>query len=263
MINDVRSRSPHEIVVSKQGYRSWQSRFELQSEDAMQLPPVALEPLESGFALDSVPSGAAVFVDSKRLEQATPVRVADLTPGDHQIKLEADGYAPWESSLHVTPGTVLDLPTAQLIAHAQEPESPPAQASPSAPSSLAQQSTATASSSPRPHHGTSSSRPRGPDEQPPSPSPVSVAPQPEPEPEPEPAAPASSGGTGTLRVQTRPWSKVSIDGRPVGTTPLMNVPLSAGKHTLTFVNDDFGIQKTVKVQIEAGQVLTQVLTLTE
>ena len=43
----------------------------------------------------------------------------------------------------------------------------------------------------------------------------------------------------------------------------MNVPLSAGKHTLLFVNDDFGIRKTVKVQIEAGQVLTQVLTLTD
>jgi serine/threonine-protein kinase len=64
-------------------------------------------------------------------------------------------------------------------------------------------------------------------------------------------------------VQTRPWSKVSIDGRPVGTTPLMNVPLSAGSHTLTFTNDDFGIKKVVKVQIEAGQVLTQVLTLTD
>jgi hypothetical protein len=43
----------------------------------------------------------------------------------------------------------------------------------------------------------------------------------------------------------------------------MNIPLSAGSHTLTFTNDDFGIKKVVKVQIEAGQVLTQVLTLTE
>ncbi|MFI5309311.1 MAG: PEGA domain-containing protein, partial [Polyangiales bacterium] len=81
--------------------------------------------------------------------------------------------------------------------------------------------------------------------------------------EPAPAPAAEGGGTGTLRVQTRPWSNVLVDGRMVGTTPLMNVPVSAGRHTLTFVNDDFGIRKTVKVQIEAGQVLTQVLTLTE
>jgi serine/threonine protein kinase len=265
VINDVALSTPHEIVVSRDGYRSWQSRFELQSEDPMQLPPVVLEALESGFALDSVPSGAAVFVDNKRLEQATPVRVADLTPGDHQIKLEADGYAPWESSLHVTPGTVLDLPTAQLIAHAQEQEARPLQPAPSAASSsapsAASSSASSASGSHRPH---STPRPRGLDEQPPSPAPVAARPEPEPEPGPEAAAPSGgSVGTGTLRVQTRPWSKVTIDGRPAGTTPLMNVPLSAGKHTLIFVNDDFGIKKTVKVQIEAGQVLTQVLTLTD
>jgi hypothetical protein len=57
--------------------------------------------------------------------------------------------------------------------------------------------------------------------------------------------------------------RAGVDGHLVGTTPLMNVPLSAGRHTLTFVNEDFGIRKTVKVQIEAGQTLTQVLTLTE
>jgi serine/threonine-protein kinase len=98
--------------------------------------------------------------------------------------------------------------------------------------------------------------------------------EPEPADDPEPAAapeesvdtePAASaaGGMGTLRVQTRPWSKVFVDGRLVGNTPLMGLELSAGRHTLTFVNDDFGIRKTVKVQVEAGQTLTQVLTLTE
>jgi serine/threonine-protein kinase len=264
VINDVMIAVPHEIIVSKQGYRSWQSRFELQSEDAMELPAIVLDPLESGFALDSVPSGAAVYVDGKRFEQATPVRVSDLTPGDHQIKLEAVGYAPWESSLHVTPGTVLDLPTAQLIAHAQEPEAPP----PSRPEPSVSSSSTLSSTVASAHtHHQPAPRPRDPDEQPPSPPPAAApvaAPHPEPEPEPEPAPSASAGGgTGTLRVQTRPWSKVSIDGRPVGTTPLMNVQLSAGKHTLTFTNDDFGIHKTVKVQIEAGQILTQVLTLTE
>ena len=64
-----------------------------------------------------------------------------------------------------------------------------------------------------------------------------------------------------LRVQTRPWSKVFVDGRPVGTTPLTGLTLSAGRHTLTFVNEDFGIRKTVKIEIEAGQTLTQSLTL--
>ena len=94
--------------------------------------------------------------------------------------------------------------------------------------------------------------------------------------EPEPAPPSRAGAgararnrpraeaaAARLRVQTRPWSKVFVDGRMVGNTPLMGVEISAGRHTLTFVNDDFGIRKTVKVDVEPGQVVTQVLTLDE
>jgi hypothetical protein len=257
---------PHEVVVSKPGYRAWSSQFQLQPDETMQLPPVSLEPLESGFALDSVPSGAAVYVDAKRLEQTTPVRVGDLGAGDHQIRLEAQGYSPWESSLHVTPGTVLELPTAQLSARAADSE---AQAQPK----LAAQQSPSAPTLPATAHAPPRSSPRPA----PSPRPVSTrpaAPVPEeatheapaheaPAPSPPAAAEATSGGSGTLRVQTRPWSKVLVDGRLVGTTPLMNVPVSAGHHTLTFVNDDFGIRKSVKIQVEDGQTLTQVLNLTE
>jgi serine/threonine protein kinase len=262
VVNQVVPSVQHEVIVSKTGYRSWSTQFELQAGETMQLPSVNLEGIESGFALDSVPSGATVFVDSKRLQQATPVRVADLGPGDHQIRLEAQGYSPWESQLHVTPGTVLDLPTAQLIAHA-ETEAPRGSAYPSSQAAkppVAPTAPRVARATPPVMSATRAAPP-------PRPTP---APAPEPEaqeeaPAPPKAAPAesASGGTGTLRVQTRPWSKVLVDGRMLGTTPLMNVPLSAGHHTLTFVNDDFGIRKSVKVQIEAGQVLTQVLTLTD
>jgi serine/threonine-protein kinase len=262
VINDVVPSVQHEIVVRKAGYRETTTRFELQADQAdkdkpMELPAITLEALESGFALDSVPSSAAVFVDGQRQAQTTPVRVTALGPGDHLIRLEAEGYAPWESSLHVTPGTVLDLPTAQLIARAPEPD----QRSAPRPAPIA---APVAAPAPRPRaRATGSSAASRPVHEE-----IAAAPEPAPvqheEPAPEPAAePAASGGTGTLRVQTRPWSKVFADGRPLGNTPLMNVSLSAGKHTLLFVNDDFGIRKTVKVQIEAGQVLTQVLTLTD
>jgi serine/threonine-protein kinase len=64
-------------------------------------------------------------------------------------------------------------------------------------------------------------------------------------------------------VQTRPWSKVFVDGKFIGNTPLMGVDVPAGRRTLTFVNDEFGIRKVVKLQVTAGQVTTQVLTLTD
>jgi serine/threonine protein kinase len=247
----ISARTNHEIVVSKAGYRSWSLKFALDADETMQLQPVVLESLESGFSLDSRPPGASVFVDGRRLAKGTPLRVVDLEPGDHHVRIEAEGYAPWESSLHVTRGMVLDLPTAQLMARtaAPIPQPLPAPALPTRPvSAPSAQSTRVRRSTPPPREA-----------------PV-AQPRPQPEQEATPAPPrerpsSGGGGTGMLRVQTRPWSKVFVDGRPVGTTPLTGLTLSAGRHTLTFVNEDFGIRKTVKIEVEAGQTLTQSLTL--
>jgi len=70
------------------------------------------------------------------------------------------------------------------------------------------------------------------------------------------------GGNGTLRINTRPWSQVFVDGQLIGNTPQMNIPLRAGAHRVTLVNSDFNIRETVSVTITAGQTETRVLTLT-
>ena len=145
---------------------------------------------------------------------------------------------------------MLELPTAQLMAVA--PERPDAHARPLAPIAAAPCPQPARRPSPAAARARAALAARAAAAAPRAgarPEPVAAA-EPEPEPEPEPAG---GGGTGTLRVQTRPWSKVFVDGRLVGNTPLMGVELSAGRHTLTFVNDDFGIRKTVKVDIQAGQ----------
>ncbi|MDH5671676.1 MAG: protein kinase [Myxococcales bacterium] len=228
VIGEVVPKQPHEIVVSKTGYRPWSSRFELQPDEMMQLPPVKLELLESGFALSSEPPGAAVFVDNRKLPQTTPLRVIDLSPGDHQIRLEAEGFAPWGSSLHVTPGTVLDLPQARLI-----------------PSAAAQND--------------QDKRDRGEVERPrPQKRDAPMVKRPPPREKP-PVEKAS--GSGTLRVQTRPWSKVFVDGRLIGTTPQMAITVSAGRHTVTFRNPDFGLEKTIQVNVKNGEVVTKILNL--
>ncbi len=237
---EVKPGITHDVEVSSPGYRPWSSKIELQPGQTLDLPTITLEKIEAGFQLASVPPGATVVVDGRRLAQLTPIRMADLEPGDHQIRLEHDGFSPWESALHVTPGTVLELQTASLRALTPELAPPPQAAK--------QQTAAPAPRTPR------APRPVGNNE------PANTLPAPEPEPAPRVAA---SGGTGTLRVNTRPWSKVFIDGRLIGNTPQMNISLEAGKHSVTLVNDDFAIRKTVKVEIRAGEVETQVLTLTE
>jgi hypothetical protein len=57
---------------------------------------------------------------------------------------------------------------------------------------------------------------------------------------------------GYLTVRTVPWSKVFEGARLIGTTPMANVPLTEGTHTLTFVNPDLPPTKRA-VTVRAGE----------
>ncbi len=72
----------------------------------------------------------------------------------------------------------------------------------------------------------------------------------------------SGGGTGTLRVNSQPWSEIHIDGRRIGTTPQMNLSLAAGRHRVTFINPDINVRETVTVTIRAGETETLIRRLT-
>ncbi|MDW8361904.1 MAG: protein kinase, partial [Myxococcales bacterium] len=49
-------------------------------------------------------------------------------------------------------------------------------------------------------------------------------------------------GTGFLRLDTVPWSHVTLEGRRLGTTPLLRVELPAGTHTLVLENPELGLR---------------------
>jgi hypothetical protein len=68
-------------------------------------------------------------------------------------------------------------------------------------------------------------------------------------------------GTGTLQINTVPWSQVYIDGQLVGNTPQMGLTLRAGTHRVTLVNTDFDIRHTISVEIRAGQTERRVVQL--
>jgi serine/threonine-protein kinase len=74
--------------------------------------------------------------------------------------------------------------------------------------------------------------------------------------------PAAAGG-GTLRVNTRPWSQVFVDGRLVGNTPQLGIPLSAGTHKLKLVSPDLGLTKQMSIKVGKGQTITKVINLVE
>ncbi|MFT3840520.1 MAG: serine/threonine-protein kinase [Myxococcaceae bacterium] len=83
------------------------------------------------------------------------------------------------------------------------------------------------------------------------------------------AAPADAGvpankavaRTGKLTLSTTPWTKVVLNGRVLGDTPLVEVPLPAGKHVLKLTNDEKNISRSIEVEIKPGQTTAKKLSL--
>ena len=86
--------------------------------------------------------------------------------------------------------------------------------------------------------------------------PVVVAPKPETAPK-EPAKPkepaATAGGEAFLNINSRPASTVLLDGKPLGPTPRVKVAVTAGTHTVLFVNAEESLKKSVSVTVAAGE----------
>ena len=68
------------------------------------------------FIIDSRPRGAKLFIDDQPLESwassifkknnfiATPAKIKNLLPGEHNLKLELSGYLSWQKKLTINPG---------------------------------------------------------------------------------------------------------------------------------------------------------------
>lgn len=88
----------------------------------------------------------------------------------------------------------------------------------------------------------------------PRPEPPRAAPSP-----PEPQARAADKPRGSpralLQLNSIPVSKVLLDGSPLGTTPKVDVAVSPGTHTVTFVHPDHG-RRSVTVNVGAGETKT-------
>ncbi|HKU40833.1 MAG TPA: PEGA domain-containing protein, partial [Polyangiales bacterium] len=210
--------------------------------------------------MSTEPRDAVVTVDGKRVSAtASPFVLSDLDSAEeHTIAVDKLGYQGWSTRLKLRPDQVLDLPLIRLEPDRPQPVAatlPPSAAPPPAASAPA----------PAPPAPVAAERPAPRRAQPVEPKPAReprakrAAAAPAPAKRPAPAA--QSGAMGTLRINTRPWSRVIIDGKLIGNTPQFNVPLRAGTHTVNLVNPEFGLNKTVSVEIKAGQVVTKVLSL--
>jgi len=262
--------SEHSLVVRSGGHTEHASRFRVEPGETKALSTVELTQVQvdTGFALTSQPDGAAVFLDGKPLDLTTPARITDLAPGLHTVRLErGKSFLPWETQVAVAAGQVIDLAPAQLVPasavaegkasssggggedarlerkarraerraereaekQAARAEKSAKRAAKSAPAAVAR--TAPAKAAPKA---------------------LAVA----------KPAPAVAGG-GTLRVNSRPWSQVFIDGKLVGNTPQLGISLSPGSHKLKLVSPDLGLTKQLTVKVDKGKTTTKVVNLIE
>ena len=74
---------------------------------------------------------------------------------------------------------------------------------------------------------------------------------------------ASSVGEGYLNINSLPASQVMLDGKLLGNTPKVHVPVSAGSHTVVFTNNDQGLKKQISVSVGAGETKPAIARLRE
>jgi serine/threonine-protein kinase len=76
--------------------------------------------------------------------------------------------------------------------------------------------------------------------------------------DPGPSAPA---GPGQVTIDARPWCNVTLDGRSLGQTPIVNRSVPSGRHTVVCTNPELGRSRTVSIEVRPGQPTRTRITL--
>ena len=61
-------------------------------------------------------------------------------------------------------------------------------------------------------------------------------------------------GRGRLQLRVDPWAEVTLDGHPLGLTPLPVMDVFLGRHQLLLVNEGLKVQKTLQIDVEGSEV---------
>jgi serine/threonine protein kinase len=77
------------------------------------------------------------------------------------------------------------------------------------------------------------------------------------------AAPRDAALSSSVTLNAKPWANVSLDGRPVGVTPLRKLKLRPGLHTLALSCPPLGQSTTLKLEFAASQHARVVVDLTQ
>jgi len=285
---------PHKLLIKKEGYQDKELIFTIKSGETL-AKPVTLKQILSGFFLDTEPAGASIWVDDRPIEDKTPANITGISPGKHMVRVaKGDAYSQLNLEVDVIEGQVTKLPRKDLLLKEVEvtfttrPQGATvvlisgnnkekigltpvkkvldtSKAYEVKYSLKDYQNTTTAlndedwaggkeqvmlaavqlnkiytveeKTEPKKWKGKSSGRNTN------------------------KGVNRSGGATGKLSVQTRPWSRVSINGKFIKNTPLVNHSLKPGTYTVKVENPSFKIKRTFRVKIRSGKTTTLVKKL--
>ena len=282
----------HLITVQREGYLPKSESIEVKSgETARRRFVLEAFSAGTGFTLVSDPPGLQAIFDGQPLEGVTPLKVQAVAPGKHTIALRGKAGQAWSQEVTLEAGKMLDV-VANLTGGA--PMAAPPEAKPERPEKPAPvaekkpERPAKVEAKPEPKPEPEAKPEPKPEPKATKPEPVAKATKPESKPrelprlaseelpkpakpekpapvekpvakatEPEPKAEKKPAGEGFLRLGSKPWTNITIDGKDTGLhTPQTQMKLSAGPHRITLQNPQFNIKETFSVDIKAGETST-------
>ena len=123
----------HLFKVTAPGYNDWLNTVYIQANTVTSISasltpkgtsPTPVQPT-GGLAIASSPTNAAIYIDNLP-RGSTPLTVTDLLPGDHVVRLSAEGYLDYTTTTTVTSGQTAPLAVTLTVAPTPTPTSSPA-----------------------------------------------------------------------------------------------------------------------------------------
>jgi serine/threonine-protein kinase len=71
----------------------------------------------------------------------------------------------------------------------------------------------------------------------------------------------STSAPGRVTIDARPWCNVTLDGAPLGQTPIVNRTVPSGTHTVSCTNPELGRSRTVQIEVAPGETSRTRITL--
>jgi hypothetical protein len=103
------SSGGHSVRLTSPGYRDWIKKFKLAGGQSL-IFEATLVPVGTGsLEIQTVPSGARIFIDGQKMVRQTPTEIPNLIIGTHTILLQREGYEDLSQAVVVTKGRNLQI----------------------------------------------------------------------------------------------------------------------------------------------------------